>query len=155
VAPDTQVDPGTVGQAYWDFFSDEGEPFAFFTHPTELPSGLILAPDGELSGTPRSAGTFTFDVTAANLFGSATSTVRLSVGPTSGFDANGDGRPDLPVAAPGENVGTVKDAGAVSILFAGTDGRYGATGGLGSSRRISVRSQSRAIGSAPRWRWPR
>ena len=101
-----------------------------FTHPTELPSGLILAPDGELSGTPRSSGTFTFDVTAANLFGSATSTVRLAVGPTSGFDANGDGRPDLPVAAPGEDVGTVADAGAVSILFAGPDGRYGAAGGL-------------------------
>jgi hypothetical protein len=41
-------------------------------------------------------------------------------------DFNGDGRSDLAVGVPQENVGTVSDAGAVNVL-------YGATGGLSSA----------------------
>ncbi|MFF1279863.1 FG-GAP repeat protein [Streptomyces sp. NPDC058299] len=35
---------------------------------------------------------------------------------------NGDGYPDIAVGAPGEDIGTVTDAGAVWLLPAGGDG---------------------------------
>ena len=37
-------------------------------------------------------------------------------------DFNGDGRSDLAVGVPNENVGTVSDAGAVNVLYGGAAG---------------------------------
>ncbi|MDG4794448.1 FG-GAP and VCBS repeat-containing protein [Micromonospora sp. WMMD1082] len=50
-----------------------------------------------------------------DLFGSA-----LAAG-----DINGDGRDDLAIGSYGESIGTVKEAGAVTILFGGTGGLTG------------------------------
>jgi hypothetical protein len=44
-----------------------------------LPPGLTLAPDGTVSGTPTSTGTYSFSLRAANSAGSATSTASITV----------------------------------------------------------------------------
>jgi hypothetical protein len=38
------------------------------------------------------------------------------------YDFNGDGRTDLAIGAPDENVGRIRSAGAVNVLYAGADG---------------------------------
>ena len=57
---------GTQGIAYSNqvgFAGISGSAYSFTaTTPGQLPSGLSLAPDGTISGTPSLSGTFTFDV---------------------------------------------------------------------------------------------
>ncbi len=93
-----------------------------------LPTGLTLSADGTLSGIPRKAGTFTYTVSETNLFGVATKKFTQTILPW--FDVNADGYPDLPVAAPGEDVGSVVDAGAVTVLYGSARGTYGQAGSL-------------------------
>ncbi len=45
-------------------------------------------------------------------------------GPTVAWDFNGDGKADLAVGAPGENVGKNTDAGTVSVFMADSSGDY-------------------------------
>lgn len=44
-----------------------------------LPTGLAIAPDGTISGTPTATGTYSFSLQATNSAGSATSTTSLTV----------------------------------------------------------------------------
>ncbi|WP_233513361.1 Ig domain-containing protein [Micromonospora craterilacus] len=72
---------GTVGKAYSFRFTAEGDSeIKFSVTAGDLPPGLTLAPDGQLSGTPGTAGTFAFTVTAAGTATSATDEVSLVVG---------------------------------------------------------------------------
>ncbi|WP_200961252.1 S-layer family protein [Phycicoccus sp. Soil802] len=58
---------GTVGEAYSSTFTASGYPDPTFTVSSgTLPAGLTLTSAGVLSGTPTSAGTSTFTVTASN-----------------------------------------------------------------------------------------
>lgn len=62
------LDDGTVGVAYAASLSADGgtAPYAFAVTAGALPSGLSLAEDGSLSGTPSVAGTANFTVTATD-----------------------------------------------------------------------------------------
>ena len=57
---------GTVGSPYNFAFVGTGSPAPTFATTGTLPSGLTLSSAGVLSGTPLTAGTFTFLVTATN-----------------------------------------------------------------------------------------
>jgi iron transport multicopper oxidase len=57
----------TVGQAYSYAYTATGDPAPAFTLASgSLPPGLTLASSGTLSGTPTTAGTYSFTVQAAN-----------------------------------------------------------------------------------------
>ncbi|MFD6754808.1 putative Ig domain-containing protein [Micromonospora gifhornensis] len=71
---------GRVGQPYSFRFTATGdENITFALAAGTLPTGLTLATDGRLSGTPSSAGTFDFMVRAAGARTSATAEVELIV----------------------------------------------------------------------------
>ncbi len=73
----------TIGAAYSYTFAASGSPSPTFAVSSgNLPSGLTLASDGVLSGTPTSAGASTFTVTASNgVSADATSNVQtITVG---------------------------------------------------------------------------
>ena len=76
-APAITGSPSTtavVGAIYSDHFTATGFPApAFSISEGSLPDGLALAADGALSGTPTSAGDFTFRVRAGNPLGEAQS----------------------------------------------------------------------------------
>lgn len=114
---------GTVGEPLPQMFPSANGTTAVYS-ARGLPSGVQMSKTGELIGIPRDVGVFPVKVTVENVFGSATSEPRLEVRRTPGFDANGDGRPDLVVGSPGEDVGTIRDAGSITILMGGADGRY-------------------------------
>ena len=59
---------GTVGTAYagYTFTATGTTPITFTKDSGDLPPGLTLASNGGLSGTPTTAGTYTFKVKAAN-----------------------------------------------------------------------------------------
>lgn len=122
-----------VGDAV-DTFLDEGvTPPAAYSTVSPMPVGLRFLPDASVQGTPRKPGSYRIDIHAVNLFGSVTFPMTIAVGPATDFDANGDGLPDLVVGAPGEDVGSVSNAGAVNVFYGGPDGRYDSAGG----RRIT------------------
>ena len=137
-APGPAPTAGTVGTRYRHVFVAPASSPVTFSTQGALPTGLTLATtpsggdrtEGTLSGVPRAVGTFTFTVSATNMFGVTSSDVTLEIGPTNGFDVNGDGLPDLAVGAPGENVGSVVDAGIVTVLYGAADGTYGRAGSL-------------------------
>ena len=70
VAPTITTDSlpgGTVGQAYSQTLSATGDGNIFWSIASgSLPDGLILTPNGVLSGTPQKERTFTFTVMASN-----------------------------------------------------------------------------------------
>ncbi|WP_222870553.1 putative Ig domain-containing protein [Micromonospora sp. MP36] len=71
---------GAVGEEYSFRFTATGDSdIQFSVTAGDLPAGLTLAPDGVLSGTPESAGSFTFTVKATGTASSATDEVTLAV----------------------------------------------------------------------------
>ena len=76
---------GTVNTAYAGFtFTANGTaPITFTKDSGDLPPGLTLATNGVLSGTPTTAGSYTFKVKAANGVGSGavTSDITISIAP--------------------------------------------------------------------------
>lgn len=62
---------GTVGTSYDQTISATGGAgsFTFSVTQGSLPSGLTLATDGELSGTPTASGTYVFTITGTDSFG--------------------------------------------------------------------------------------
>ena len=141
-APGPAPAAGTVGTRYRHIFRAPASSPVTFSTQEALPTGLTLATtpadsdrtEGTLSGIPRSAGTFTFTLSATNMFGVTSSEITLEIGPTDAFDANKDGLPDLVVGAPGENIGSVADAGIVTVMYGAEDGTYGHTGSLAISQ---------------------
>jgi hypothetical protein len=114
-----------------------------------LPAGLTLGTESlfgegfELSGVPERRGTYQFTVVATNLFGESRLPVTLRVVPPPWFDINSDGIPDLPVGAPGEDVGTTADAGLVTVLLGAADGSYGRTGAVAITQEtVGQRSEA-------------
>lgn len=74
---------GTTGTTYGYNFTATGFPTPQFTpdDPAHLPTGLTLTRHGRLSGTPTTAGTYHFTVTATNDAGSdVTSTLAVVIG---------------------------------------------------------------------------
>ena len=64
---DSPYSPAGVGSSYGYQFEASGNPAPTFSVTSgRLPSGLRLAKDGVISGTPAHAGTYTFEVTATN-----------------------------------------------------------------------------------------
>jgi hypothetical protein len=89
VAPaftNAQPPAGAVGAAYSYTFTASGSPAATFSVATgALPAGLTLNGAGLLSGTPTTAGTATFTVTATNPAGTGgTGTISLTITPANG-----------------------------------------------------------------------
>jgi uncharacterized repeat protein (TIGR01451 family) len=77
---------GTVGTPYSFTYAATGDTGIAFGNATGLPPGLSLAQDGTLSGTPTTAGDYTFTVTATGSSGAAaqrTDTVQISPPPAS------------------------------------------------------------------------
>ena len=137
--PPPQREPATasatVGEYVHHTFLAPAASQPRFSVTGNLPPGLVLATSGYLTGIPRSPGTFAFTVSATNQFGTARTSFSLRVKPTTGFDANGDGRPDLVIGVPEEDVGGVADAGVVTVLYGGADGSYGRAGSLQLDQR--------------------
>ena len=68
------ITSGTQGVAYTFTFTAAGTPTITWSYTGTIPTGLTLASDGTLSGTPTNSGTFTPDITATNGSGSDTLT---------------------------------------------------------------------------------
>ena len=64
-----------------------------------------------------------------------------TIGPPPAGDFNGDGYPDLAVGAPGEDVGSATDAGAVNVI-------YGSAGGLSDAGNQSFTQNDLGAGEA-------
>jgi hypothetical protein len=76
--------PGTVGQPYSQTLAATGgtSPYAFSITGGSQPPGIMLSSSGLLSGTPTSAGTFSFTVQAVDSFRlSATTGFTLTINP--------------------------------------------------------------------------
>lgn len=76
---------GTVGTDYSQTLAADGSaPIAWSITNGALPEGLTLSNDGEISGTPTAAGTYTFEIGAQNGYGSATGelTIEIKAAPT-------------------------------------------------------------------------
>lgn len=93
----TTLQGGKVGEAYSQTLAATGTaPITWSIDSSSLPAGLTLS-DGTISGTPTTAGTFTFTVKAANSAGDATKELTIviqaaSVGPNP--DPNPDPNPN-------------------------------------------------------------
>src|SRR5262249_52757202 len=72
IAPDT-LPSGTAGAAYSQALTASGPagPYTFEVTSGSLPDGLSLGTDGTLAGTPTTAGSFDFIVTATSAAGQA------------------------------------------------------------------------------------
>ncbi|MFV0426181.1 MAG: leucine-rich repeat domain-containing protein, partial [Beutenbergiaceae bacterium] len=62
----SSVPDGVIGQSYTGSVVVDGEPTPDVSASAGLPDGLTMSTDGTLSGTPTTAGSFTFTVTAIN-----------------------------------------------------------------------------------------
>jgi hypothetical protein len=64
----TTVPNGTVGTSYSQTITASGgtSPYTYSTTPSTLPPGLALSSAGLLSGTPTTAGTYNFTITATD-----------------------------------------------------------------------------------------
>lgn len=71
---------GTVGTAYSQALAADGTaPISWSVTSGALPAGLTLSSDGKITGTPTTAGTSTFTVTATNASGSASKAFTITV----------------------------------------------------------------------------
>ena len=77
----TTLPNGTVGTAYnQTLIADGTAPITWSVTGGSLPDGLSLSEDGVLSGTPTTADTYNFTVTAENSAGSDEKTFTLTIG---------------------------------------------------------------------------
>jgi len=85
VAPNittTTLVNGTVGKAYSQTLTAEGDsPITWNITSGKLPDGLNLSETGIISGTPTTAGTFTFTSEATNSIGRSTKVLKITVAP--------------------------------------------------------------------------
>lgn len=85
--PPTSASANTAYAGY--VFSASGGGVSFAVASGSLPPGLTLASNGTLSGTPTTAGTYTFTVSATNSQGAVTSSSITIVVSSSGGGASG------------------------------------------------------------------
>ena len=72
---------GTVGTAYSQTLAADGsDTITWSVTSGSLPTGLSLSEDGKITGTPTTAGTSTFTVTATNAYGSDSGEFTLTIG---------------------------------------------------------------------------
>lgn len=121
----------TSGTSYSQTITASGgaDTHTFAVTQGALPSGLTLANDGTLSGTPSDAGPFSFTVTATDAYGSTGSKVfSLNVAPTVpdaptiGTAVEGDGQATVNFSAPAFNGGAVITAYTVTSSPGGLTG---------------------------------
>jgi uncharacterized protein YhjY with autotransporter beta-barrel domain len=133
IAP-ASVPGATAGSAYAPIAltaSGGTAPYGFAVTAGALPTGLSLTPSGDLSGTPTSAGTFNFTITATDSFGSTgsqayavlVSAVVPDAPAITGVSA-GDGQAQITVSAP------LFDGGAPITGYTATASPGGAIGTL-------------------------
>lgn len=67
IATDT-LPEGVVGRSYSFEIDTEGDADVFRIVSGDLPPGILLSSDGELSGTPQLVGTFNFTIEVLDLF---------------------------------------------------------------------------------------
>jgi len=71
---------GTVGTAYNQILSATGTtPIKWSIISSNLPDGMTLSGNGEITGTPTASGTFSFTVNATNNAGSATKALSITI----------------------------------------------------------------------------
>ncbi|MBQ3447365.1 MAG: putative Ig domain-containing protein, partial [Synergistaceae bacterium] len=76
----TSLASGTRGIAYTASLSAAGAPTISWSLTSgDLPGGLTLSTSGDISGTPTTAGTFTFTVQAVNSVGSASRSFTITI----------------------------------------------------------------------------
>ena len=80
ITTETTLSGGNVGQAYNQTIEATGWPVPAFVAYGSLPGGLTLGSDGVISGTPTTAGTFSFSATATNTVGSDTRDFTITIG---------------------------------------------------------------------------
>ncbi|WP_159078241.1 beta strand repeat-containing protein [Salinibacterium hongtaonis] len=137
----TSLVSGTQGRLYLDGIDFEGRDVSLAITDGRLPSGVTLAADGSLRGTPIESGTFEFEVTATNVAGSVVRdftiivTVPAAVIPPTSPEATPAGiitpLPAAP-AAPRAGAGVGAGAGAAAARSVG-DGEADAAGSAESS----------------------
>ena len=90
---------GTVGVPYSMNFTASGDPTSWAVSSGSLPSGLALNDGGTISGTPATAGTFNFSVTASNGSGaSAPVAFQITIGKGTQNAPAGLGKTDETIA---------------------------------------------------------
>jgi len=176
IAPATL--PGAVvGSAYAQTLTASGgtAPYAFAVSAGALPAGLALSSGGALSGTPTTAGSYAFTITATDSFGSSGSqayTIVVAEAPPVAVDdtATTPSQQPVTIAVTANDTGTITSIAIVtapahgtavvtgtSVVYtpangyAGTDTlRYTATGPGGTSApatvTITVLAQSVPVG---------
>ncbi|MDR1638942.1 MAG: S-layer homology domain-containing protein [Clostridiales bacterium] len=83
---------GTVGTAYSQTLTATGdEPIEWFVEDGDLPNGLVLSPDGIISGTPTTAGAKTFFVYAINDAGYGEKELSITIYAVSSGGGSGGG----------------------------------------------------------------
>jgi hypothetical protein len=81
----TSLPSGSEGSAYSTTLSATGSgPITWSLQSGNLPTGLTLASDGQIAGTPTTSGTFTFTVRAVNSAGSDTKELSIVISPPVG-----------------------------------------------------------------------
>ncbi|MGH2917008.1 MAG: FG-GAP repeat protein [Solirubrobacteraceae bacterium] len=121
------------GVARADFNGDGFGDLAIGAPAEDVVVGTFIAPQaGQVSILYGSStglldtGNQIFNQNSPNILESAEANDRFGDALAAG-DFDGDGRSDLAIGAPGEDLGTITDAGAVNVL-------YGTAGGLSSAR---------------------
>lgn len=117
----TALASGVVGNGYVGAIATAGrpQPTVAVTAGT-FPPGLTLAPDGAITGTPLTAGTYMFTVTATSSVSGIPSTVvrNLSITIAPASTTNGQGSDTPMLATTGENV-TIMKGGALLFVLVG------------------------------------
>ena len=75
----TSLPDGTVDAVYSQALATEGSPTNWSVTSGTLPAGLTLNSDGTITGTPTTANTYTFTVTATNSAGSTSRQFSLTI----------------------------------------------------------------------------
>ena len=85
----TSLSDGEVGTAYSQKLEATGDPTITWSVSGTLPAGLTLNSDGTITGTPTTAGQFTFTATATNSAGSDSKEYELTINAPQNIPVNG------------------------------------------------------------------
>ena len=83
------LDEGTVNAAYNQTLAADNNPTSWSVTNGTLPNGLMLNSDGTITGTPTTADTYTFTVTATNDSGSDSKEYELTINAPQNIPVNG------------------------------------------------------------------